>query len=278
MQKAHDASKNSWWRNYPNITTAITQDELNRIETTVDVIDDRVVELDLTKASQTDLYQSVKSISYNTQTGIWVFTWWNGSTLTVDQNIEKIPVSFSMSPQGVITMTTQDGTQYSCDVASLIKSYSFEDSSTIDFTDTIDSSGNHTIKAGILPNSITDDMMRTDYLADITAQANLASSSAVSAGTSALTSNNRALDSEAWAVGQRAGVPVTSEDDTYQNNSKYYASQTKILTDDCIDQINRALSIATFSVDNNGMLIYTDNSAFAFSVDNNGMLNWEVAV
>ena len=30
-------------------------------------------------------------------------------------------------------------------------------------------------------------------------------------------------DAEAWAVGERGGVPVTSGDDTYHNNSKYWA-------------------------------------------------------
>ena len=34
-----------------------------------------------------------------------------------------------------------------------------------------------------------------------------------------------ASDAEAWAVGERDGVPVTVGDDTYQNNSKYYAGQ-----------------------------------------------------
>lgn len=32
-------------------------------------------------------------------------------------------------------------------------------------------------------------------------------------------------DSEAWAVGKRGGVPVTSGDETYHNNSKYWAEQ-----------------------------------------------------
>ena len=30
-------------------------------------------------------------------------------------------------------------------------------------------------------------------------------------------------ESEAWAVGERDGVPVSSDDDTYHNNSKYYS-------------------------------------------------------
>ena len=32
-------------------------------------------------------------------------------------------------------------------------------------------------------------------------------------------------DAEAWATGQRNGVDVTSTDETYQNNAKYYAEQ-----------------------------------------------------
>ena len=34
-----------------------------------------------------------------------------------------------------------------------------------------------------------------------------------------------AEDAEAWAVGERDGVPVTSEDETYHNSSKYHAEQ-----------------------------------------------------
>ena len=37
-----------------------------------------------------------------------------------------------------------------------------------------------------------------------------------------------ALDSEAWAVGQRGGSDVESDDPTYENNSKYYAEQAEI--------------------------------------------------
>lgn len=50
-----------------------------------------------------------------------------------------------------------------------------------------------------------------------------ASTSASNASTSALTAQNHALDAEAWAVGQRNGSDVASDDVTYENNSKYYA-------------------------------------------------------
>ena len=35
-------------------------------------------------------------------------------------------------------------------------------------------------------------------------------------------------DSQAWAAGTRNGVPVTSDDETYQNNSKYYSQQAEL--------------------------------------------------
>ena len=33
-------------------------------------------------------------------------------------------------------------------------------------------------------------------------------------------------NAEAWAVGQRHGVPVSATDQTYHNNAKYYAEKT----------------------------------------------------
>ena len=46
---------------------------------------------------------------------------------------------------------------------------------------------------------------------------------------------NYTYDSEAWAVGQRAGVDVPSTDETYQNNAKYYADQGATLQQEVSD-------------------------------------------
>lgn len=58
---------------------------------------------------------------------------------------------------------------------------------------------------------------------------------AVLAETYAATSASNALanarEAEAWAVGQRNGVDVSSGDDTYENNSKYYAGLSKEIKD-----------------------------------------------
>ena len=50
-----------------------------------------------------------------------------------------------------------------------------------------------------------------------------AGNSATSAAGSATTAGNHAEDSEAWAVGERSGVPVSSGDETWHNNAKYWA-------------------------------------------------------
>ena len=128
------AFSNFTWYNEPDIRSPLAAAFLNLINTALNTVDDRVVAMDTSKADQADLQQSLKSVSYNATTGVWTFEKWNGSTQTFDQNIEKIPVSFSMSENGIITMTNTDGTSYTANLKDLILRYTFTDSSTIDFT------------------------------------------------------------------------------------------------------------------------------------------------
>lgn len=207
------------WENEPSIASPINATNLNKMDYALYQHDQTLGTWDTTKANQSDLLLSVKSIDYDTSTGVFVFTWQNGTTKTVDLNIEKIPVSFSMDANGVITMTTDDGTTYTADVGALIKTYTFTDSSEIDFTVTTDSSGNKTITAGLVDGSITGSKLEPNYLANCQSAANSASGSATAA-------DGSAEDSEAWAVGERGGVPVPSSDPAYNNNSKYWAQHT----------------------------------------------------
>lgn len=206
------------WENEPSIVSPINATNLNKMDYALYQMDQTFDTWDVTKANQSDLLLSVKSIDYDTDTGVFVFTWQNGTTKTVDLNIEKIPVSFSMDANGVITMTTDDGTTYTADVGALIKTYTFTDSSEIDFTVTTDSSGNKTVTASIVAGSITGSKLEPNYLANCQSAANSASGSATAA-------DGSAEDSEAWAVGTRDGVPVPSTDPAYNNNSKYWATQ-----------------------------------------------------
>lgn len=206
------------WENEPSINTPINETNLNKMDYALYEHDQTLANWDTTKANQSDLLLCVKTITYDTDTGEFVFTWQNGTTQTIDLNIEKIPVSFSMNAQGVITMTTEDGTQYTADVGSLIKTYTFTDSTVIDFTVTTDADGNKTVTAGIVDGSITGTKLQPNYLADCTA----AKTAAELAETGA---EGSAEDSEAWAVGTRSGVPVPATDPTYNNNAKYWAEQ-----------------------------------------------------
>ena len=209
------------WQNEPSILTPLNETNLNKMDYSLNVIDDRVVALSSIKADEDEVLQLLESVTYNSNTGVFTFTWKNGSTYSVDLNIEKIPVSFSMSPQGVITMTTSDGTQYTADVGALIKLYTFVDSSEIDFTVTTDASGNKTITASIVAGSITGDKLQPNFLADCQAAKAAAELAASSADADALVS-------EGFAVGEQNGVPVPSTSPYYHNNAKWYSEQAEL--------------------------------------------------
>lgn len=207
------------WENEPSIATPINETNLNKMDYALYEMDDTFSTWDTTKADQSNLLLALKDVTYDTDTGEFVFTWFNGITKTVDLNIEKIPVSFSMSPQGVITMKTEDGTEYTADVGSLIKTYTFTDSSEIDFTVTTDGSGNKTVTASLVAGSIDGTKLTPNYLADCTAAKTGAENAADAA-------DDSAEDAEAWAVGQRNGTDVPSTDPTYHNNAKYWSEQS----------------------------------------------------
>ena len=115
---------------------------------------------------------------------------------------------------------------------------------------------------------------------------------AAASETAAAGSANDALSyahlSESWAVGERNGVPVPSSDDTYENNSKYYAGQAALSAetaeghaDDAADikeEIITMIGQVLFFVDyTTGNLMYTDDNPYTFRINTTtGNLEWEV--
>ena len=252
MNKCHQTI--NWHNDEP---PAINETRLNQYDGELDTLDDRIISLDTTKATQSELLSCLSNVTFNTTTGVFTFTWKNGSTATFDLNIEKIPVSFSMSSEGIITMRTADGTEYTCDVSSLIKTYNFNNSSTIGIT--VTNTGNtFSVVANVLDGSITNAKLNPEVMSTIQGYDNSAAASALKSegyavGTqdgTAVTSgspyyeNNskhysevaadRSEDSEAWAVGERGGIPVTSGDETYENNSKHYAEEAADIVADLL--------------------------------------------
>lgn len=83
-------------------------------------------------------------------------------------------------------------------------------------------------------------------------------------------------ESEAWAVGEKGGVPVASSDETYENNSKYYAEQASLEADRA-EQGAATAGWMEMDINEDGHLILTrtSNTAVSFSLDSDGHLIME---
>lgn len=234
------------WENFPSEKTAINRDRLNNIEGGIDAIDDRVCALDTTKVDLTKANELVKEILWDESNGTLTVVKMNGSKAVIDTKLEKLAVNFKYNPQTQqLVITLDDGTAQNVDLSSLITEYEFLDSDTIAFA--IDSDGK--VSAIVKEGSIQEKHLRPDYLADIKVESAKAVASAKSAGTSETNAAKSAIDAKDSAD-RAQGIE---------------------------SEINKKLSMAEFDVNEDGELIYTDNSAYNFVVDNDGNLNWEVA-
>lgn len=248
------------WKNKPDTSTPLGQTLLNRINRALNGIDDRVITLNAEKANTADINGLVANITLNTKNGVFTVTKFDGTSFTINTALEQVVTNFRYdSTTQRLVLVLADGTEQSVDLSALITQYEFTSSATILFT--IGSDGK--VVANIKPNSITDQMLQTNYLANITTQAN----TAVSASQSALESQSLAEQS---AEDAQASALTAN---THKESARGYAETAESAKDEII----KKLELAEFDIDDNGNLIYTDTSAYAFSVDDNGLLNWEVA-
>lgn len=208
------------WENEPSIRTPLNEINLNKMDYALYEIDGRVVGFDTTKANQSEFLASLKSVNYNTTTGVFTFTYNNGETQTIDLNIEKIPISFSMSAQGVITMITADGTTYTADISSLIKETILVNTSMITWTMTTDASGNKKWTPTILDGSIPAEKLQPNFLADCLSAKSAAQNAADE-------SEAERYKSEGYARGTADGEPVAPTSPYYHDNAKYWAEQAQ---------------------------------------------------
>lgn len=168
------------------------------------------------------------------KTGIITITRRNGEKILFDLNIEKIPVSFALSDDGILTMTTDDGTMFTANIGAMIPVLTFENSDTIIVS--VSGTGiNKTYSFGIKDGSVTDEKLRPDYLADIKLESAKAEGSASAAEKSA---------NEAEISANRAS------------------------------QAAEAAGWADFDINDKGHLIFskTDNLETEFNLTNNGRL------
>jgi len=205
------------WEDYPSENTDIDEINLNKMDSAIDALDNRIISQNALKVDKSAINGNIADWAMDETTGVITITKYNGEKIIFDLNIEKIPVGFSMSDDGIITMTTEDGTQFTADIGSMIPVLTFEDSSTIAVSVT-GTGKNKTYSFSIKTGSVTDDMLQPNYLADIRVESANASAYAQSA-------NAKSVLAESYAVG---GTGTREGEDT--DNAKYYMEQAKLQT------------------------------------------------
>lgn len=202
------------WEDYPSENTDLDAYNLNQMDSAIDALDNRIISQDALKVDKSAINGNIVDWTMDETTGIITITKYNGEKIIFDLNIEKIPVGFSMSDDGIITMTTEDGTQFTADIGSMIPVLTFEDSSTIAVSVT-GTGKNKTYSFSIKTGSVTDAMLQPNYLADIRVESANASAYAQSA-------NAKSVLAESYAIG---GTGTREGEDT--DNAKYYMEQAK---------------------------------------------------
>lgn len=209
------------WENRPSIETPLNEQNLNRMDASIDDIDNRIISQDIEKADKTELNDLVADWSIDEETGIITITKKSGEKILFDLNIEKIPVSFSLSDDGILTMTTDDGTEFTANIGAMIPILIFNDSDTI----SVSVSGigvNKTYSFSVKNGSITEEKLRPNYLGDIKLESAKAEASAATAVEKATESVTSSTASKSYAVGETG---TRQGEDT--DNAKYYSEQAK---------------------------------------------------
>lgn len=210
-----------WVNKSEGTTSPINAVNLNKIEYVLDELDNRVMEQETIKLDKATALTMVKDWSMDEETGIITITKLNGEKILFDLNIEKIPVAFAMDEAGVITMTTDDGTEFTADIGSMIPVLMFHDTDTIAVS--VTGTGiNKTYSFSIKNGSVTEEKLQPNYLADIRVQAAAAETAKDAADTSKTAADASAKSAQSYAVG---GTGTRAGEDT--DNAKYYAEQAK---------------------------------------------------
>lgn len=211
-----------FWKNRPSTDTPLNASDMNHIESGIDALDDRIVQLDTLKADSSVLPSLVSSVSLDLDTGFLTVVRYGGQVSQYNTNLNKIAVNFEYDyAYQRLVLELPDGNKQYVDMSALITQYEFDDSDTIIFN----ALPNGHIKARIADGSIEDRHLKTDYLADIKTEVAKATNMANSATTSSNSAYDNAKLSQSYAVG---GAGVRDGEDT--DNAKYYCEHANALT------------------------------------------------
>ena len=183
-------------------------------------------ETDTLVASETN--NLVKSITFNSNTGVFTITKADDTTTTIDTALEKVPATFELiesSGTYYLRITNLDGTYTQTNVTELMNVYTFNNSDTIAFSET--TSGNtKTLTASIRDNSITMDKLALSALSSIQGYVEVAEDSAAAANTSATNASASATAAGTSATNASASATSASQSATSASESATSASES----------------------------------------------------
>lgn len=206
------------WENFPSEKTAVNESNLNKMDSAIDNLDDRVVAMDASKVDLTKANELVEEILWDESNGTLTVVKMNGSRAVIDTKLEKLAVNFTYNPQTQqLAITLDDGTVQNVDLSALITEYEFLDSDTIAF-EIVDGK----VKAKVKNGSITEDHLSPDYLGEIRTQVGRAEMSAKSADASEKSAVSSSALAKSYAVG---GTGTRDGEDT--DNAKYWAQRAQ---------------------------------------------------
>lgn len=175
MQKSYSRIN---WENYPSDATPINETNLNKIDYAVNEIDNRVIEFDTTKLDVTEANKMVSDVTFDETTGIFTVKRKDGSETKIDTKLEKLILNWRFDKTTeTLYLILDDGTEMPIDLSSFITPIEFLDSDTVFAT--INQDG--TVSFDIRNGSITSEKLQPNYLADVTLQAEIATSKAAEA-------------------------------------------------------------------------------------------------
>ena len=163
------------WKDYPNISTPLMASNLNHMDGEIydlrnnsDTNTNDISQLKVQKVNQEDFLNTVQSVTFNSNTGVFTIVYQTGQVVEYDTGLNKIAVNFRYdddptSPHyGSLVITLDDGTYQYVDLTKLIQTINFIDSERIKHTQ----DGN-THQFDLKKGSITGEYLETNYLANV---------------------------------------------------------------------------------------------------------------
>lgn len=223
------------WRNRED--PAINERNLNQYDHELDVLDDRIIQLNATTLPAQTAGGFITNFDVNPADGVITITYFSGRSVRIDTNLEKIPLKYRFDEdRQTLYFIADDGTEQKCNLSSLIGQNEFRDSDSITFA-VVDGIVTAQVKRG----SITAEMLQPNFLAQVQTEAARAlagadaaaesvievKGSAKSAQTAAQAAESAQQESERHAAAARASADAAAISKQGADDSAIAAEHSK---------------------------------------------------